>query len=148
MADSPGRSIPVPRGQCKSLALLIQSDCSWWTTLYGSATLVRTVSGSLHWRSSEQVRHRDRGKKTPTKINGLTEQLTGFVQTLFLASEGQGTSWVMTKSLQMAGQLWQRKPKETLKKKPKEWTMLKRTFCLRSNIQRGKTQDTVIPCSK
>lgn len=35
----------------------------------------------------------------------LTRGRTGFAPLLFLASEGQGTSWVKTKSLQMASQL-------------------------------------------
>lgn len=61
--DSPGRSTPVQRGQCRFLALLLRSDCSWWTTRYGSVVLVRTVSGSLHWGRCAQVRRRD-GKTT------------------------------------------------------------------------------------
>ncbi len=54
------------------------------------------------------------------------EELTGFAQILFLASEGQGTSWVMTKSLQTATRLWKRKPKETFLKKA---AMVKRLLC-------------------
>lgn len=112
-ADSPDRWTPAQRGQCRSLALLTRSDCSWWTTLCGSAALVRMVWGSLRWRQGEQVRQREKKKNNEIGEN-LNEGLTGSAQTPFLASEGQGTSWVMTGSLQRAGQLWPNKAKERL----------------------------------
>lgn len=61
----------------------------------------------------------------------LTEELTGFVQTLFLASEDQGTSWVMTEFLQMASQLQKGPPPPAKKKHLKT---LKRPFCTRQNV--------------
>lgn len=80
MADSPGRLTPVQTGQCKFLALSIQSDCSWWTTLNGSAAPARTVSGSLPWTSRKHVRQRKTAQHTfHIKLDWKTHRLCSVI---------------------------------------------------------------------